>query len=569
MDMHGHTAPSPSASAAAGNADPGPMSYFAYGKHSGAIVAHIVLMVLAWFFVLPVGVMFSVARSRLALPTQFLFLVINAFGVLLGIIYNTSTPDLYENNSHNKIGWIITWVVSAEVVMGVLFAYADKDERTASPSHEQAGFLPVSTSDSERQHQYRWSRDSGQGTERSSSSLQQSRFSSLERGRRLSRTGESDPLTEKPEDDDDDDETEAPMPVQRRFFKNNAVDKFLRKRVPNILSSRVLKVLRVIHTIIERTILPFGFVAMVTGCVVYGGIFRGNNIFNGLAHFIKGGIFFWYGLLTLGRWLGCFADFGWAWNVKPSRALVGWKARIPTGEFTESFVIFLYGCSNVFLEHLAAWGEAWSAQDLEHVSISVMFFGGGLCGMLAESKRVREWINKTALPSPEHPELHYAQTSSEELEPPKTQGLSLNPLPALVILLLGLMMSSHHQDSMVSTMVHSQWGMLLVGFSVSRAVTYVLLYLNPPSSLLPARPPTELVASFCLISGGIIFMLSTKDVIAAMEYHDLHAMFVFTVAMGFTAFIMAWEIACISLKAWATKRTDLAVPRGFRFPHSA
>lgn len=220
--------------------------------------------------------MFSVARSRLALPTQFLFLVVNAFGVLMGIIFNTSTPDLYENNSHNKIGWIITWVVSAEVVMGVLFAYADKGECTDSSPHEQVGFLPVSTSDSEGQHKYRWSRDSGQGTERSSSSLQQSRFSSPERGRRMSRTGESDPLTEK--SDDEDDETETPIPVQRRFFKNNAVDRFLRRRVPRLLSGRIFSVLRVVHIITERTILPFGFVAMVTGAVVYGGIFVGRRL---------------------------------------------------------------------------------------------------------------------------------------------------------------------------------------------------------------------------------------------------------------------------------------------------
>lgn len=105
---------------------------------------------------------------------------------------------------------------------------------------------------------------------------------------------------------------------------------------------------------------------------------RGNHVFNILAHYVKGAIFFWYGLLTLGRWMGCFADLGWAWNVKPSQELVGrWKARIPSAEFTESFVIFTYGASNVFLEHLAAWGDAWTAQDLEHVSISVMFFGGG------------------------------------------------------------------------------------------------------------------------------------------------------------------------------------------------
>ncbi len=69
--------------------------------------------------------------------------------------------------------------------------------------------------------------------------------------------------------------------------------------------------------------------------------------------------------------MGCFAEYGWAWNVRPSNT-------IPSAEFVESFVIFIYGSTNVFLEHLAAWGATWTAQDLEHVSISVMFFGGGL-----------------------------------------------------------------------------------------------------------------------------------------------------------------------------------------------
>lgn len=38
---------------------------------------------------------------------------------------------------------------------------------------------------------------------------------------------------------------------------------------------------------------------------------EGSSIFNGLAHWIKGGIFFWYGILTLGRWAGCFGELGW------------------------------------------------------------------------------------------------------------------------------------------------------------------------------------------------------------------------------------------------------------------
>lgn len=33
----------------------GPMSYFAYGKHSSTITAHIALMILGWCFVLPAG----------------------------------------------------------------------------------------------------------------------------------------------------------------------------------------------------------------------------------------------------------------------------------------------------------------------------------------------------------------------------------------------------------------------------------------------------------------------------------------------------------------------------------
>jgi hypothetical protein len=70
--------------------------------------------------------------------------------------------------------------------------------------------------------------------------------------------------------------------------------------------------------------------------------------------------------------MGCWANFGWAWNLKPA------GSRAVTGEFVESALIFTYGSTNVFLEHLGGWVKAWTAQDLEHVSISVMFFGAGL-----------------------------------------------------------------------------------------------------------------------------------------------------------------------------------------------
>ncbi|KAI1966641.1 hypothetical protein LOZ58_000129 [Ophidiomyces ophidiicola] len=518
---------------------PGSLSYFVYGEHSGTIIAHIVVMVLAWVFILPIGVMFSIARSRLALPAQFIFLIVNALGVLVGIVYNGQTPDLYQNNAHHKVGWIATCVVIAQFVLGLLFAFPRRKWRGEGAAYERVSFIPNLHSfpqdNMEPRHQHRWSRDSGQGTERSSSSLHSQRSSSAGCGRRPVQDDKVE------EFDENQDKENKALSMFERFFRGAALDKFLAFWTPGLLSQHCGNVLRVGFIIVERTILPFGFIAIVTGAVTYGGILRGNNVFNGLAHFIKGGIFLWYGFLTL----------------------VGWKANVPTGEFTESFVIFLYGASNVFLEHLAAWGGAWTAQDLEHVSISVMFFGGGLCGMLAESKCFRHWINSSIVTAPIHPDQN---SKIGEWQPPKTQELSLNPMPAIVILLLGLMMSSHHQASMVSTMVHAQWGMLLVGFSLARAITYVLLYLNPPTSFLPSRPPSELVASFCLISGGLIFMLSTKDIIDVMIHYDLNAMFVFTVAMGLTAFGMALEIVAISLKAWASKRTLVSFPQTFRFP---
>lgn len=66
MDMHdgaagtaavsSATAAAASIAAAADNTQPsGTTSYFAYDKHVGSIIAHIVLMFVAWFFVLPVG----------------------------------------------------------------------------------------------------------------------------------------------------------------------------------------------------------------------------------------------------------------------------------------------------------------------------------------------------------------------------------------------------------------------------------------------------------------------------------------------------------------------------------
>lgn len=391
----------------------------------------------------------------------------------------------------------------------------------------------------------RWSNDSGQGTERNSESLQgHSRSPSVE----SEDLQFASPVRAHSQDDFDDlgDESE-----KQGFLHDSFVDRFMSRNVARFIGRRTLRAIQILYIVIERTILLQGLFAISSGTIVYGGIARGNDVFNVLAHYIKGGIFFVYGLLTLGRWMGAFADFGWAWNIKPTReSVAGRRWTMPSAEFTESFVIWLYGVTNVFLEHLAAWGGAWTAQDLEHVSISVMFFGGGLLGMIVESRKMRDLLNYTVTSSKDvHP-------TDDQWQQPRQYPFSMNPMPALIIMLLGKMMSSHHQHSKLSSMIHGQWGSMFIGFALARGLTYMTLYISPPTSFLPSRPPTEIITAFCLMSGGVIFMLSNKDTVAALEAYDLDAMFIFTVTMGVTALLMAWTTVVIAIKGWAVRKEN-------------
>lgn len=184
--------------------------------------------------------------------------------------------------------------------------------------------------------------------------------------------------------------------------------------------------------------------------------------------------------------------------------------------------------------------------------------------MLIESSRIRDLLNTVQQSSASKPQSYHAE-GQKALEPPKSYRFPMNPIPALIVLLLGMMMSSHHQESMFSTMIHKQWGTLLVGAAFARAVTYLIYYLAPPTSMLPGRPPSELITAFCLMAGGSIFMASAGDTVASMELYDLDAMFVFTIAMGLITFLMGWIILVVAIKGWAVRKENRA---GFAYRSS-
>jgi hypothetical protein len=299
--------------------------------------------------------MLSISGSRYRKVAQIGFLALNGIGLALSVIYTTKTPDLYPHNAHHKLGWVVSVLVLVQVAIGLLAnvqrssrhqAYRSLSQRVVdNTSLPRTRFL--------RSFSTRFSQDSGHGTASESSSRSTS-CSEESRG---------------------DHGFEQVLLNHGQYPYSKSRWSWMQSTKPlSLFSGRVQALLRLYYNAIDRTILLLGFAALATGWVTYSGLFKGQAVFSGLAHFIKGGVFFWLGVLSLGRWAGSFQDIGWSWNLKPTN--VG--KRVPSAEFVESFLIFFYGSTNVFLEHLAAWGKPWTAVDLEHISLTIVFFGGGV-----------------------------------------------------------------------------------------------------------------------------------------------------------------------------------------------
>lgn len=225
--------------------------------------------------------MLSLARSRYTLPAQFGFLSLNAGGVLLGVVYNASTPDLYPNNAHHRLGWIVTFVVGAQVVVGLLARVAGvlkRDRGHAGSAAERQGFIPVST-EAMAEHESRfpksyrrYSNDSGQGTEPRTESL-----------RSHTDSAPASPIHEAPAEfrhsdevaDEEDVGAGAHLPVLAQSTRAHSVV----AKVAGKISDRFWNVLLFAYNFVDRTILILGFIALCTGIITYGRFFVSTCIF--------------------------------------------------------------------------------------------------------------------------------------------------------------------------------------------------------------------------------------------------------------------------------------------------
>jgi hypothetical protein len=110
-------------------------------------------------------------------------------------------------------------------------------------------------------------------------------------------------------------------------------------------------------------------------------------------------------------------------------------------------------------------------------------------------------------------------------------------------------------------------------------MTYFFVWLSPPRSIHPSRPPSEALASFFLSCGGLIFIMSDEEItFAAMRrgydgspayflsrclwwltMRSTDVMMFLNVAVAITCFAFCWTMLVVGFKGWLKSRTHPAV----------
>ncbi|KAJ7086752.1 hypothetical protein C8R44DRAFT_820961 [Mycena epipterygia] len=527
---------------------PTPPSYYtidwedpeqASARHPGLVIVHSIFMSLAFFIFLPMGIALRSVKHSLHGVTVFAFYASCVLACAASSVYRKLTPDMYPNASHARHGYsvlvvalalsfidtlgvihrIVTFVRSAKhyTLKGfgkAVFGREDSDTKGPEYIGLIGAELELETIEDVKEHRHSYDdpdpHDFNHGnTEQWANHVRLN--STMSDGTLF---GPASPHS---------DETLHDIHFAPRIS--------LLRRVGGAAFAAT-----------ESALVIAGFGLFLTGIVIYTGGCRQSYINGCLAHLIKGGIFWSYGLVTFARFLGWCSELGWSWNRAPSSGY-------PTAEFVESFLIFLYGATNTWMERFGANpGDPYTTKQIQHIGIAVMFWFAGLVGMAVESKTIRKWLAALAV------------DTSETVAEPVTYTSSFNPFPALVIGVTGSVMAAHFQTYLFQVQIHALWGNLLLAFAVLRCLTYFFLWVAPPQSTLPSRPPTEALGSFFLACGGISFMFSTEEVtIAAMRRGRDDIMMFAVAAVAITCLAFCWTVCVVAFQGWLKTRSKRAV----------
>ncbi|GAN10083.1 integral membrane protein [Mucor ambiguus] len=227
-------------------------------------------------------------------------------------------------------------------------------------------------------------------------------------------------------------------------------------------------------------------------------------------------------------------------------------------ETIECSLIFFYGITNTWMEHFGP-DDTWTPKDLEHASLAFMFWWTGLLGILIESRTIRKILEKSMPRTPYDDEEEFVMANNRKQHGAKRSKkqklqVNFNPIPALTILITGLSLGNHHQDTLYSSRVHYLWGLLISAAAVCRIITYITLFKSLPKSGKPLRPPSEALGIFLLVCGSILFTASNAGTIFGLRCNAVDSMFLLNVTVFLTTMVLSYISFLVLLEAWAENR---------------
>ncbi|KAG1832991.1 hypothetical protein EV424DRAFT_1469245 [Suillus variegatus] len=529
-------------------------------RYPALMALHIIFMTLAFFVALPVGISMRALKHPWHGLVVVAFYSLCALGCASGTLYRKLTPDMYEGSTHASHGYLVLILSLCLSALDISSLSRSRSKFSLKPFWQN---VVLGRNEVYNLTARYTSLDPEAASEFDVAEMKPLRVAETREPLYVRRNQPIATIQTQDLDDPDDDET-APWSGDNPLYESSLSERTVFEadspqgsrhsdetlhdfKLPGVIEPQALlvRISQGAFATLERALVFAAFGMTLSGIVVYTGGCRESYVNGCLAHLIKGGIFWCYGLVTFARYLGSFSELGWAWNISPSGEHV-------SAEFVESLVIFLYGITNTWMERFGVHsGDPYTTKQVQHISIAVMFWFAGLVGMGIESRRVRRWLAASAAA---------AVGPAEVSEPPSYRG-SFNPFPALVIGVTGAAMSAHAQTYLFQVQIHEIWGELLLGFSVLRCLTYFFVWLGPPRSILPSRPPTEALASFFLACGGLVFIFSTEEVtIAAMRKGRDDMMLFLNVAVAITCSAFCWTFCIVAMKGWLKSRSSPRYP---------
>lgn len=278
-----------------------------------------------------------------------------------------------------------------------------------------------------------------------------------------------------------------------------------------------------LHSIVGKAYPIIGWVQMLFGAIAFRGYCRGGNLGQCLAHYIMGSGFIAYGII-----MAIMLLVGEAWIRRSQKSPEWW----------DSWIIMLWGIVNTFTEH---HGGGWSHKDMQHTILGVLWWAGGLLGILLARNNQRTVI------------------------------------PAVIMIITGWAFSEHAQAMMISTRVHAIFGYTLMLAGVARIIEvsfiapkYSPLHADAPSTddsnsehTLADGPSTggstlyqtakafRHLPPFLLVAAGVLFMSATDEELRFVDT-ELEMDHVTYILIMFSLAFLIYALVVSRIRLWAT-----------------